>query len=109
MGRCRFGRFSGAQSGSAVRTVGDLPESAPTTLIKNYLFESALASHARTPVRCHIAVVQNNFRLGKDRDLENRPIPSSMTAASTCHLHRLTPKQPVSGGTGILPVIKIGE
>jgi hypothetical protein len=44
MRRCRFGRFSGAQSGSAVRGVGDLPESAPTTLIKNYLFESALVS-----------------------------------------------------------------
>jgi hypothetical protein len=44
MGRRRFWRFSGAQSGSAVRSVGDLPESAPTTLTKDYLFESALVS-----------------------------------------------------------------
>jgi hypothetical protein len=45
IGRRRFWRFSGPQSGSAVRSEGDLPESAPTTLMKDYLFESALVSH----------------------------------------------------------------
>jgi hypothetical protein len=45
IGRRRFWGFSGAQSGSAVRSVGDLPESAPNTLMKDYLFESALVKH----------------------------------------------------------------
>jgi hypothetical protein len=42
VGRRRFWQLSGAQSGSAVRSVGDLPESATTTLMKNYLIERAL-------------------------------------------------------------------
>jgi hypothetical protein len=42
IGRRRFGRFSGAQSGSALRSVGDLTEMAPTALMKYHLFENAL-------------------------------------------------------------------
>jgi len=42
IGRRRFGRFSGAQSGSAVLSGGDLLETAPTALAKYNSFETAL-------------------------------------------------------------------
>jgi hypothetical protein len=42
IGRRSFRRFSGAQSGFAVRSVGDLPEAAPPALMNYHLFESAL-------------------------------------------------------------------
>jgi len=42
IGDHRFGRFSGAQSGYAVRSEGDLPEMARAAVVKYYSFEGAL-------------------------------------------------------------------
>jgi hypothetical protein len=42
-GRRRFSWVSGAQSGSAVRSVGGPLETAPTAPVKYYMFGSALA------------------------------------------------------------------
>jgi hypothetical protein len=37
IGRRRVGQFSGAQSGSAVRSGGELPETVPTAVVKHHL------------------------------------------------------------------------
>jgi hypothetical protein len=42
MDRRRFEGISGAQSGSAVRSIGDLLETAPTAPVKYRMFESAM-------------------------------------------------------------------
>jgi hypothetical protein len=57
IGRRRLGRFSGAQSGFAVRSVGDLPEAAPSALMNYYLFENALVSMGFMATLCIELVV----------------------------------------------------